>query len=176
MRLHFSIGDYDYRRRTARFRESIHFSITQVLFADLVHWRSGVDNQFSFTRCKSWCRQAPIFRRWEECCSLLIGALLLLTHFWPSSTPLRGHLATLSLLVTDPQFLERWGFADEVHRGKFIRAKDLGLEFWYDVQQPLWTSHVGLASACRCSSGEKTSAASCPEIRNPIVVHQKTDV
>ena len=31
MRLHFSIGGYDYR--TARFRQSIHFSITQVLFA-----------------------------------------------------------------------------------------------------------------------------------------------
>ena len=29
MRLHFSIGGYDYRR-TARFRQSIHFSITQV--------------------------------------------------------------------------------------------------------------------------------------------------
>ena len=36
MRLHFSIGGYDYRR-TARFRLSIHFSITQVLFADHVH-------------------------------------------------------------------------------------------------------------------------------------------
>ena len=31
MRLHFSIGGYDYRR-TARFRQSIHFSIIQVLF------------------------------------------------------------------------------------------------------------------------------------------------
>ena len=30
MRLHFSIGGYDYRR-TARFRQSIHFSIIQVL-------------------------------------------------------------------------------------------------------------------------------------------------
>ena len=36
MRLHFSIGGYDYRR-TARFRQSIDFSITQVLFADHVH-------------------------------------------------------------------------------------------------------------------------------------------
>ena len=31
MRLHFTIGGYDYRR-TARFRQSIHFNITQVLF------------------------------------------------------------------------------------------------------------------------------------------------
>ena len=67
MRLHFSIGCYDYRR-TARFRPDINFSITQVLFADHVHWRAGVDNKFSFLKFKSWCRQAPIFRRWEECC------------------------------------------------------------------------------------------------------------
>ena len=34
-----------------------------------------------------------------------------LMHFWPASTLLRGHLAlaTLSLLVNDPQILERWG-------------------------------------------------------------------
>ena len=28
----------------------------------------------------------------------------------------------------------RWGHADEVHLGKYIRAKDFGLEFWYDVE------------------------------------------
>ena len=67
---------------------------------------------------------------------LLFDALLILTHFWPASTLLRGHLALaiLSLLVKDPQILERWGCADEVHLGKFFRAKDFGLEFWYDVQ------------------------------------------
>ena len=49
---------------------------------------------------------------------------------------LRGHLAlaTLSPPETDPQILERWGYAYEVHLGKYIRAKDFGLEFWYDVQ------------------------------------------
>ena len=71
MRLHFSIGDYDYRR-TARYRESIHFSITQVFFADHMHWRTGVDNKFSVLRFKTWCRQAPIFRRWKECSSFLL--------------------------------------------------------------------------------------------------------
>ena len=52
---------------------------------------------------------------------------------------LRRHLAlaTLSPPETDPQILERWGYADEVHLGKYIRAKDFGLEFWYDVQWPL---------------------------------------
>ena len=67
---------------------------------------------------------------------LLFLAPLILMHFWPASTLLPGHLAlaTLSPLEIDPQILERWGCADEVHLGIFIRAKDFGLEFWYDVQ------------------------------------------
>ena len=63
---------------------------------------------------------------------LLFHAPLILGHFWPAaSTLLRVHLAlaTLSLPETDPQILERWGCADEVHLGKYIRAKDFGLEF-----------------------------------------------
>ena len=71
MRLHFSIGGCDFRR-TARFRQSIHFSFTQVLFADHMHWRTGVDNKFSFLRFKIWGKQAPIFRRWEECCHFML--------------------------------------------------------------------------------------------------------
>ena len=57
------------------------------------------------------------------------------THFWPVSTMLRGHLAlaTLSLLVNDLQILERWCYAHEVHLDKCNRARDFGLEFWYDV-------------------------------------------
>ena len=67
---------------------------------------------------------------------LLFDAPLILTYFSPASTLLRGHLApaTLSPLETDPQILERWCYANEVHLGKYIRAKDFGLEFWYDVQ------------------------------------------
>ena len=62
---------------------------------------------------------------------LFFHAPLILTHFWPASTLLRGHLAlaTLSPPKTDPQILERWGCADEVHLGKYIRAKDFALEF-----------------------------------------------
>ena len=46
---------------------------------------------------------------------LLFLAPLILTHFWPASTLLRGHLAlaTLSPPETDPQILERWACADE---------------------------------------------------------------
>ena len=51
MRLHFSIGGYD-NRRTARFRQNIHFNITQVLFSDHMHWRTGVDNKISFLKLR----------------------------------------------------------------------------------------------------------------------------
>ena len=68
MRLHFTIGCYD-RRRTCWCRHGFQFSRIQILFADHVHRRSGVYNKFSFLRFKFWWRrQAPIFRRWEECC------------------------------------------------------------------------------------------------------------
>ena len=62
---------------------------------------------------------------------LLFLAPLILQHFWPASTLLRGllALATLSPPETDPQILERRGCADEVHLGKSIRAKDFGFEF-----------------------------------------------
>ena len=36
---------------------------------------------------------------------------------------------------TDPQILEHWGYADEVHLGKSFRAKDFGLECQRDVQR-----------------------------------------
>ena len=67
---------------------------------------------------------------------LLCLAPLNLMHFWPASTLLRGHLAlaTLSPPETDQQILERWGCADEVNLGKYIRANDCGLEVQCDVQ------------------------------------------
>ena len=60
-----------------------------------------------------------------------------LLHFGPASTLLRGQLAlvTLSPPETDPQILEHWGYADEVHLGKSFRAKDFGLECMRDVQR-----------------------------------------
>ena len=59
--------------------------------------------------------------------------------FQPASTLLRGLLA-LSILSppeTDPQILEHWGYADEVHLDKCNRAKDFGLECQRDVQRLL---------------------------------------
>ena len=56
---------------------------------------------------------------------------LILGYFWPASTLLHEHIALAipSLLETDPQILGHWGCADEDHLGKYIRAKDFGLEF-----------------------------------------------
>ena len=47
--------------KTARFRQKIHFYITQVLFAGHVHRRAGVDKKLFGKLCK----QALIFRKWE---------------------------------------------------------------------------------------------------------------
>ena len=62
---------------------------------------------------------------------LLFQAPVIFIHLRPASTLLRGHLALaiLSPPETDPQILERWCYADEVHLGKLIRAMDSGLEF-----------------------------------------------
>ena len=61
------------------------------------------------------------------------AALFFFLHLgcvWPASTLLHGHiaLAIQSLPETDPQILERWGYADEDHLGKSFQAKDSGLE------------------------------------------------
>ena len=82
---------------------------------------------------------------------LLFDAPLISKKNWPASTLLRGHLAlaTLSPLETDPQILERWGYADEVHLGKYIRAKDLVSNFSVtctslcDFHTLDWLRHVG---------------------------------
>ena len=62
---------------------------------------------------------------------LLCFSPLILEHFWPASTRLRGHLAlaTLSLPDTGPQILERWSYADEVHLGKSFQKRILVSNF-----------------------------------------------
>ena len=62
---------------------------------------------------------------------LLFDAPLILTHFWPASTLLRGHLALviLSPLEIDPQILERWGHADEVHLANISERRILVSNF-----------------------------------------------
>ena len=54
----------------------------------------------------------------------------ILNFFWPASTLLHGHIAIAfpSLLETDPQILEHWGYADEDQLGKSVQAMDSGLD------------------------------------------------
>ena len=60
---------------------------------------------------------------------------LILGYFWPTSTLLHGPIALAmpSLLETEPQILEHWGYADEDHLGKSFQAMDFGLECQHDV-------------------------------------------
>ena len=64
---------------------------------------------------------------------------VLLGYFWPISTLLHEHIALAipSLLETDPQILEHWGYADEDHLGKSFQAMDSGLECKHDVRRLL---------------------------------------
>ena len=64
---------------------------------------------------------------------------LIFGYFWPASTLLHGHIALAipPLLETDPQILAPWGYADEDHLSKPIRAKDSGLPCQRDVQRLL---------------------------------------
>ena len=45
-----------------------------------------------------------------------------------------GTLLLPLCLLNDPQISDRWGYAHEVHLDKCNRARDFGLECWYDVQ------------------------------------------
>ena len=104
MRLHFTIGCHN-RRRTSRCRHGFQFSGIQILFADHVHrLMAQADTNF------------PKARRMLSFLSpYILGKCLASFH-----TLLRGHIALAipSLLETDPQILEHWGYADEDRLGK----------------------------------------------------------
>ena len=129
MRLHFSIGGYDNRRTffdVVTVSNSAEFkSFLLIMCIDAPE--STTNSLSSGLKFDGAGTYFPKVRRMLLCFSPLI-----FEHFWPASTLLHGHLAlaTLSPPVTDPHFLERWGYAGEVHLGKSFRAKDFGLEFW----------------------------------------------
>ena len=108
---------------------------------------------------------------------LLFHAPLILTHFWPASTLLRGHLAlaTLSPPETDLKFwsvgatLMRFTWANISERRILVLNFGLTCNSLSELHTLDWLRHVSALP-------EKTSAASCLEIRNPIAVHQMIDV
>ena len=124
MRLHFSIGCYDCRK-TPRNHQSFQLGRFQILSAYHVHRRLGVYRK---------TLSSGLILNGEEKCHCIPPLTSIFSL--PLSTLLRNpnDLATLSPPETDPQILERWGYADEVHLGKYIRAKDFGLEFWCEAQ------------------------------------------
>ena len=81
-------------------------SLQQILFPQVQELRAQASTFFLKVRRMLFC-----------------SSQLILEYFWPTSTLLRGHLAlaTLSLPETEPQFLERGGYADEIHLGKSER-------------------------------------------------------
>ena len=123
-------------------------------FADRVHWRVRVDNKF-FPQIQKLMQASTHFPKVRR--MLLFLAPLISTHFWAASTPLRGHLAlaTPSPPETDPQILERWGYAHEVMRFTWANISErriLVSNFSMTRNSLSWISHVGLVSACLSSS------------------------
>ena len=126
MRLHFTIGGYD-DLRTARLRQSIHFSFTQVLFADHVHWRSGVHNKFSFPQVSNVDAGRHLFSGDEKnaafSCSFNLNTLLASFHA-ASRAPCSCH----SVSSWGP-ILKFWSVGAALmkfHLGKYIRSEG----FW----------------------------------------------
>ena len=130
MRLHFSIGGHDYRR-TARPISASFKSFLLIICIDAPE--STTNSRSSGLRFDGAGRH--LFSEGEKNVALFSPRIL--KHFWPASTLLHGPLAlaTLSLPETDPQILEHWGYADEVHLDKCNRAREFGLECMRDVQQ-----------------------------------------
>ena len=109
MRLHFSIGGYDYRR--LGLHDFVKVSISALLKSFLLI--ICIDAPESTTNSLSSGLRVDagrhLFAEGEE--NVALSRSLNFNTFWPASTLLRGHLAptTLSLPETDPQILERWG-------------------------------------------------------------------
>ena len=116
-------------------RQSIHFSFTSGPFCWSCALTLRSPQQTLFPQVSTLMQAGTFFpetRRMLLCFAPLVFNTLL------ASFPrcFRGHLAlaTLSLRVNDPQILEHWGYAHEVHLDKCSRARDFCLEFWYDAQ------------------------------------------
>ena len=107
---------------------------------------------------------------------LLFHAPEILIHFWPASTLLRGHLALATVSSWDPQTLERWGYADEVHLGKSFRAKDFRSRFfaWRATTFVNFTRWIGFCMSEHFRKIDDNFGGSISWRPNPIVVYPMT--
>ena len=129
MRLHFSIGCYDCRRTHDFVKVSNSSEFKSFCWSYASTLRSP--QQILVPQVEGLMAQVgtyfPKVRRMLLCFSPII-----LTHFSPASTLLSGHLAlaTLSPPETDPQILERWCYADEVHPGQINPSEGFWSRIW----------------------------------------------
>ena len=148
MRLHFSIGGYDYRR-TARFRQSIPFSSFCWSCALTLRSRQQilVPQVYELMQASTYF---PKVRR-----MLFFHAPWIFIHFWPASTMLRGHLAlaTLSSWERSSNFgalaLGSWGSPGQIYPSEGFWSR---ISVWREIAFVNFTRWIG--SACLCSSGE----------------------
>ena len=120
MRLHFSIGGYDYRR-TTRFRQGIHFSITQVLCASTLRNRQ----QIPVPQVSTLMQAGTYFPETRR--MLLFHAPLISTHFWPASTLLRGHLAIATLSLFLRPILKFWSVGATLMKFTWTNVTERGI-------------------------------------------------
>ena len=126
MRLHFSIGGYDHRK-TARFRQGIQFSITQVLLLIIY-----IDAPESTTNSRSSSLRVDAGKHLVSegeknvalSCSFNLNTFLVIFH-----VASRAHRSCHSLLLRP--ILKFWcvGAALMKFTWANVRAKDFGLEF-----------------------------------------------
>ena len=150
MRLHFSTGCCDCRK-TTRLRQGP-FQQNSSPFC----WSYAFDAPESTTNSLSsglrFDASKHLFSEGEKNVALFFSFNFQNT-FGQLPRCFAGSLLLPLCLLLRPihQILERWGYADEVHLGKQMRAKDFGLECMRIVQQLSWILHVGSVSACLSS-------------------------
>ena len=139
MRLHFSIAGFDYR--TVGLHDFVKVSISASLKSFLLIICIDAPESTTISRSSGLRFDAGrhLFSEGEKnvalSCSFHFNTLLASFH----GTVL---LPLCLFLIPILNFLERWGYADDVHLGKCVRAKDFCLEFWCDVQWPLCEFHT----------------------------------
>ena len=171
IRLHFTIGCYN-RPWTSRCCYGF-----QVLFADHVHRRSGVYNKFSFLKFKGWwCRQAPIFGRWEECCFIFLLYISDMFGHLPrclagtSLLPFRLFLRPILKFWSIGAALMRITWANHSKWWVLVSNDSVTYHGSSESNTSDWFLYVWALPQNRWKS-LKTSAAPYPGIRNPIVVY-----
>ena len=131
------------------------FQLSQVLFCWSCALMHGSPRQTLFPQVSTLMQAGTHFPETRR--MLLFHVLSIWTHiFGQLPRCFAGHLAlaTLSSWDRSSNFgalgLRWWGSPGQMHPSEGILVS----EFQCDVQQPSWFLHVGLASACLCTSGE----------------------